>query len=56
MSSKIELVKLVQRARRSGGDKYESDDGRFTIYVPQYISRPAGQPEPVEKLKVIFEY
>ena len=56
MNPKIELVNLIQPARKSGGDKYEGNDGRFVLYVPQYISRPAGQPQPVEKLKITFEY
>ena len=32
-------VKLIKPAKKSGGDKYESDQG-FVIYIPQYISRP----------------
>jgi len=53
----VEIIELVQRARRSDGDKYQSNDGRIVIYVPQYISRRDGNLEvdPPEKLKVTFE-
>lgn len=43
---------LVQKAKRSGGDKYKSDTNEsFVIYVPQTISRKNGN-EPAEKLEV----
>jgi hypothetical protein len=49
-----EVIELVQKARRAGGDKYQSRDGLVVIYVPQYISRSLDA-EPPKKLKVTFE-
>lgn len=55
------VVELTRRARKYGGDKYESPPSvkqpkAFVIYIPWYISRPNGfdQP-PVDKIKVTFE-
>jgi hypothetical protein len=45
-------VNLKKPARKSGGDRYESDSG-FVIYIPQDISRPAGTP--LQTIKVTFE-
>jgi len=39
-----EIVDLKRPARKSGGDRYESPNGEFVIYIPQYISRPEGVP------------
>jgi len=42
---------LEKPARKSGGDKYvASDHEDFSIYVPQKISRTAG--EPAKKLLI----
>lgn len=46
-------VTLEKKARKSGGDKYVSADGRFTIYIPQEISRNSGKVQ--EVFKVHFE-
>lgn len=36
---------LDQKAKKGGGDKYKSpDDEKFVIYLPQYITRPEGEP------------
>lgn len=45
------IVKLVKAARKSGGDRYESEDG-FVIYIPQEISRSNGKPAPT--VEVVF--
>jgi len=37
-------VNLTKPAKRFGGDKYENSSLNFAIYIPQYISRPAGKP------------
>lgn len=35
--------KLIQKAKKSGGDKYECiNDDKFNIYFPQSLSRPNG--------------
>ena len=44
--------KLIQEAKKSGGDKYEGE-GEFMIYIPQNISRPDGKV--VKKFKITFE-
>ena len=46
--------KLVQAARKKGGDKYETAEG-WSIYVEQSVSRPSGRSEPLDKLKITFE-
>lgn len=40
------LFRLIQRARSTGGDKYEclDVDSDFRIYIPQEISRVNNQP------------
>ncbi len=49
----VDDIELVKPARKDGGDRYESKDGRLVIYVPQYISRSDG-PLP-NKITVTFE-
>lgn len=48
-----ELFELKRVAKKAGGDRYETPDGSFVIYVPQHISRPDGGV--LEKLKITFE-
>lgn len=48
-----EVFDLKRTAKRAGGDRYESEDGTFIIYIPQRISRPEG--EPLQTLKITFE-
>ena len=50
-----EELHLIQKAKRFGGDKYESKSGMI-IYVPQHISREdMGRGEPRQLIKVTFE-
>lgn len=54
MPTQTLTFKLVQAARKSGGDKYAaSEDANFTIYVPQAISRASGKPH--EQLTVTIQ-
>jgi len=41
------MMLLVQPARKGGGDKYETKDGSWAIYLPQGISRKSGSPADV---------
>ena len=51
---KRSITVTIQRpAKKKGGDRYHDEDTEFTIYIPQYISRPEGVP--LRKIKVIFE-
>lgn len=50
---KVETVELKREARKAGGDRYESPDGSFVIYIPQYISRP--EAKPLDRIKITFE-
>jgi hypothetical protein len=43
MSTTTFTLTLDKPARKSGGDRYATADGNFSIYVPQSISRPNGQ-------------
>jgi hypothetical protein len=47
--------KLERPARKSGGDRYESQGviADYQIYVPQQISRPNGKP--VNLITLTFE-
>jgi len=47
------VVELKRPAKKLGGDRYETDNGDFLIYIPQNISRPDGTP--VDKIKITFE-
>ena len=48
-------VYLKRKAKKSGGDRYESEQG-FVIYIPQYLSRPNGtENAPLGAIKVTFE-
>ena len=49
----IETVELKRPARKEGGDRYESANGEFIIYIPQYISRP--EDAPLQTIKITFE-
>ena len=49
----VETLELIRPARKAGGDRYENEEGYMTIYIPQEISRPEG--EPIKKFKVTFE-
>ncbi len=54
-NSRVVIVKLTKAARKSGGDKYESQSG-IVIYIPQFISRPNGTNlPPLQFIKVTFE-
>ena len=48
-----EVVDLKRPAKKSGGDRYESPNQEFVIYIPQYISRPEGKP--LASIKITFE-
>jgi hypothetical protein len=50
------VFKLERPARKSGGDRYESQGviADYQIYVPQQISRPAGG-KPVNLITLTFE-
>jgi len=47
-------VNLVKAAKKSGGDKYESIDGKFTPYIPQDISRP-DKGAPISSFTITFQ-
>ena len=49
---KIKLI-LERPARKAGGDRYTSEDGSLTIYIPQKYSRKSGSPTKV--MWVTFE-
>ena len=49
----IETVELKRIAKKNGGDRYESPNKEFVIYIPQYISRPEGTP--LDRIKITFE-
>ena len=48
------VASLAKKAKKGGGDRYDSDDGAFTPYVPQSVSRPNGG-EPVKTMKFTIE-
>jgi len=48
------LVKLERQARKSGGDRYEAEDG-FMIYIPQAISRPDDKTSSIPEILITFE-
>ena len=48
-----EVVDLKRPAKKSGGDRYESGNGDFVIYIPQRISRPGGVA--LGTVKITFE-
>lgn len=50
---KIETVELKRAAKNSEGDRYESPNQEFVIYIPQYISRPDGK-TPLDRIKITF--
>lgn len=49
----VKFLRLERPARKAGGDRYETEDGKLVIYVPQDISRERGAP--FLKLKITFE-
>ena len=49
------IFTLEKAARKAGGDKYTSEDGQWTVYVPQTLSRPGGAQSPVAKARISFE-
>jgi hypothetical protein len=51
--SEVIKMELAKAAKKSGGDKYMSDDEQLTIYFPQSISRPDG--EPVDQITITVE-
>lgn len=46
-------LKLTKPARSYGGDRYENETGSVTVYFPQTITRPEG--EPVKEIKMTLE-
>lgn len=56
MSEREFTFKLIQSARKSGGDKYETsvegDPRPWQVYVPQSISRAFGEPKKKLIIKV----
>lgn len=51
MSEQTFTFKLLQAAKKTGGDKYvcETDD-TFVVYFPQSVSRKDGKKEPIASL------
>lgn len=48
-------LKLVQKAKAKGGDKYVCEtDEKFTVYIQQKITRKDGG-EPLENLTMVIE-
>ena len=51
------IFHLTRPAKKAGGDRYEAtvegEHNNFTIYVPQSISRPKGQP--IQSLEITFK-
>ena len=56
---KMKLIfKLIQAAKKSGGDKYQcTTDDKFIIYVPQNISRQNSKEDanPKEEINITID-
>ena len=48
------VVEIVKPASKAGGDRYEDKASGFTIYIPQYISRPSGR-SIIKEFTITFE-
>ena len=51
-------VTLEQKARKSGGDRYQGEllGAPWQVYLPQTVSRPGSKQEPIEGFTIKLSY